>query len=139
MPNLDADFRDKTAPVWDMSQERALLEQIAAQRFHFLLIFVSLILATSLGTDNLSNVPMLLSLGAFFSVLVTLAVARASRRLDAILAYLSEDPSHPISIINAKLGRTERGRRGYRILVWIPCFVLVLATAASWFGVRIAL
>lgn len=46
---LSAELRDKTSPVWDMSQERAFIENLLGQRFNFFLVFFSLTVAGSVN------------------------------------------------------------------------------------------
>ncbi len=50
---------------WDMSQERAFMEDLVCQRFNFFLILFSLILAGAASTDTQLMMILVLALGTF--------------------------------------------------------------------------
>src|ERR1041385_7112222 len=107
--------RDKTTPRWDMSQERAFLENLLGQRFNFLLVFFSIFVA---GGVQAREWPFLqacvVSIGAIISLCLMLAVGRTQEKLDIILGILLKDPSDPAAISNAlATGKSRRKIIGY--------------------------
>lgn len=132
MPNLDSNYRDKTSPVWDMSQERALMEQIVSQRVHFYLILHSILLAAAVNARHQIQLQVLLTVGAALSIVMTLAFSRVIARLDVTLRLLSKDDSHPFSIVNSELNKVENGRPPVRGLFWLGSVVILIAAAGAW-------
>ena len=132
---MDKEFREKTSPVWDMSQERALLEQLVSQRGHVYLFFVSIVLAAALNAKVQAHLQIILTVGTVVSWIIQLGVIRISERLDQALRELASDPSHPLTIVNEKLQRTERGHGVYRVLLQIPYLTLAAATLLAYFDV----
>jgi len=135
MPNIDSETRDKTSPVWDMSQERALTEQLVGQRFNFFLVFLSVIMAGAVNARVQLHMQLLLTIGSVISIVFTRALYRTSGRLDAILSVLRKDPTHPYTIIS-----TMVGGRGVRNILWryLPVFgtaCICIAAVLAWFGV----
>jgi hypothetical protein len=68
--------------TWDLSQERALIENLLCQRFNFLLVFYSLIVAGAFTTSSQRNFNIVLTVGAIISSLFALPIARAQHKLD---------------------------------------------------------
>lgn len=134
MPNLDAEYRDRTSPVWDMSQERALLEQIVSQRIHFFLLFNSVLLAAAINARHQIHLQLVLTFGAAVGWFIALAFSRTLRRLDVALKQLASDPTHPFAIVNESLHRTEKGRPLVRAMFWIACFVINVGALGAWLG-----
>ena len=117
------------SPRWDISQERAFVENLLGQRFNFLLVFFSIFIA---GAVNIKTDPVLraavLTLGATIAFFLAWAILRTQRKLDVILRNLH--PSHPHKIIEERLP-TGRYFVGY-VIPWI-CFVaLFLWAFYSW-------
>ena len=81
MPNIPHDVRDKTSPVWDMSQERMLTEQIVGLRFNFFLVFISVVVAGAVNAKVQWHLLLVLIIGAIISFVLTLALYRTSGRL----------------------------------------------------------
>lgn len=134
MSNLDSDYRDRTSPVWDMSQERALMEQLVSQRVHFYLILHSILLAAAVNARHQIQLQVLLTVGAALSIVMTLAFSRVIARLDVTLRLLSADSSHPFSIVNAELNKVENGRPLVRGLFLLGSGVVTVAAVAAWVG-----
>lgn len=109
---LDND-KDKRAPRWDISQERAFVENLLGQRFNFLLLFFSIFVT---GAVNAREAPVLqaivLSLGAIIALFLALAIWRTQRKLDLILAHLGK--THPASFTDGHL-RSGRHFIGFYI------------------------
>jgi hypothetical protein len=132
MPNIDNETRDKTSPVWDMSQERALLEGLVSQRLHFFLIFVSALLATAINAKLQIQLQLLLTSGAAISWWIALAISRVLARLDVTLKILSTDETHPFSQVNRELGKSEVGRGWVVLFLWATCLLISIAAALVW-------
>ncbi|MCE7956431.1 MAG: hypothetical protein DYH06_00605 [Acidobacteria bacterium ACB2] len=130
---MKARDRDEKSPVWDMSQERAFIETLLNQRFNFLLVFFSLVLAGAVNAKVQLHFQLILTLGAIVTLLFSLVLARSQQKLDLILADLFTDPTHPATIIDQRAGR--QGSRRRLIGTWIPrvCTgILVLAAVLAW-------
>lgn len=83
---LQADYRDKTSPVWDMSQERAYIENLLAQRFNFFLVFFSIVMAGSVNAKTQHQLQIVLGIGSAICILFALVLARSQEKLDLCLA-----------------------------------------------------
>ena len=133
---IDAGTRDKSSPVWDMSQERVFIENLLNQRFSFFLVVFSLVLAGTINSKAQLHLQIVLTLGAIVTTLFAAVLVRSQEKLDLILADLYSDPSHPAAIIN---GRAKKGGSRRRLIgVWIPrfCFVVLIAGATlAWLNV----
>ena len=128
--------QDRTTPRWDMSQERAFIENLLGQRFNFLLVFFSIVVAGSVQARELPLLQALvLTLGAGIVLCLTLVIARAQQKLDIILGLLFENQQHPARVAN---DRARGGSRRKLIGYVVPriCFcTLAIWTAASWLDV----
>jgi hypothetical protein len=118
--------RDKSAPRWDLSQERAFIENLLGQRFNFLLVFFSIFIA---GAVQARDWPLLqaivLSLGAAIALCLMLAIGRTQQKLDIVLGLLFSDYTHPATIVNNLAGRGSR-RRMVGYVVPCICFASLL-------------
>lgn len=133
---LPASERDKTSPVWDMSQERVFIEQLLNQRFHFFLVIFSLVIAGAINSKQQLHLQVILTIGLSVEFLLANLLARSQEKLDLILQDLLSDPTHPAAIIDARA--TKGGSRRRLVGVWIPrlcCYILAAAMLLSWFGV----
>ena len=100
VPNIDAETRDQTSPVWDMSQERSFLESMLNQRVTFLLVFFSLIMAGSLQAKTPTQLRVIFGLGFIMSTCLLMPILRAQQKVDLIITELYKDPTHPVTQIN---------------------------------------
>ena len=133
---LSAADRDKTSPVWDMSQERVFIEQVLNQRFNFFLVVFSLVIAGAINSKQQVHLQIILMIGLALELSLASLLARSQEKLDLILDDLCSDPSHPIAIINSRA--RPKGSRRRLVGIWIPracCGILMLANALAWFGV----
>ncbi len=130
---VTVEYREKTSPVWDMSQERLFIETLLNQRFNFFLVFFSLVLAGAVNAKHQIEFQLILTLGAFVTTMFALVLNRSQQKLDLIISDLMTDPTHPVRIIDNLAGRS--GGRRQLIGVWIPRFcatVLWVAAVAAW-------
>ena len=132
MPNIDVETRDKTSPVWDMSQERLMTEQLVGQRFNFFLVFFAVLVAGAVNSKSQVHMQLLLSLGAVVSIVFTKALYRTSGRLNVILSLLKEDPTHPYTIVSKAIGGDGVRRTLWRSLPTICTMLVCIAAVASW-------
>lgn len=135
MPKLDHETRDKTPPVWDMSQERVLMEQLVGQRLNFFLVFFAVIIAGAVNAREQFQLQLVLTIGLMVSMVLLAAINRTSARLDVALSILRQDPTHPYTIIGDQVGGFS-----VRFLLWrlLPAFcvaLLALGCAAAWANV----
>jgi len=133
---ISAADRDKVGPVWDMSQERAFLENLLVQRFNFFLVFFSIVMAGSVNAKTQPQLEIVWGIGSIICVLFALVLTRSQEKLDLILQDLFTDPSHPATIIDQ---RSSKGGSRRRVLgIWIPrlcCCILIVGFVLSLFGV----
>lgn len=91
------------AEHWTMSREREFIENILCQRFNFLLVFYSLVLAGAFTTKLQLNFNLVLTLGALVTSLLSITIARVRLRLDCILKVIENQQSHPTKITNDRI------------------------------------
>ncbi|MBM4064499.1 MAG: hypothetical protein FJ266_02485 [Planctomycetes bacterium] len=111
--------RDKTSPVWDMSQERAFIENLLGQRFNFFLIFFSLVMAGSTNAKTQTQLQIILGIGSVICGLLASVLGRSQEKIDLILQDLFADESHPAGIIDR---RSKQGGSRRRIIA--RCIIL---------------
>ena len=146
----DGDRVRSDAPdPWDLSQERAFIENLLCQRFNFLLVFYSLVVAGAFTTNSQENFNIALTVGAIVCSLFALPIARTQHKLDLILRHLgTQNPRHPammtdkwasdlsqVPIIMRPIVR--QGRRDV-IGYWIPLLCMVslwIGALLAWAGV----
>ena len=89
--------REDTASVgsWDLSDEREFIENLLCQRFDFLLVFYSLVVAGAFSTDNALNFNLVFTAGAFICVLLAVSIMRTHNKLEMVLSWISNGaPNH---------------------------------------------
>jgi hypothetical protein len=116
-PRQAARARDTAGPTWDMSQERAFIENLLSQRFNFFLVFFSIVIAGAVNAKLQSHLHIILGIGFLVCVLLALTLDRSQEKLDLILEELFADEKHPACIINKKatIGCSRRQIIGYTI------------------------
>lgn len=138
---------------WTMSSEREFMENLVQQRFNFLLVVYSLVIAGAMSTDSSVMFKVAFTLGFFLCTAVSFTVYRAHRKLDVILSLFHADPSHPVARVRelmnvdreanknqglwARLKRWNGCKSTHIIGVFIPmgCSLsMLLAAIASWVG-----
>jgi len=124
---LSASDRDDKSPVWDMSQERAFIENLLGQRFNFFLVFFSLVIAGSVNSKTQLHLQIILGIGATICVLLATTLARSQEKLDLILNDLYSDPSHPVTIINKRAKPSGSRRKVISSVIPRLCCLLLLA------------
>jgi hypothetical protein len=125
---------------WDMSQERAFMENLFCQRFNFLLILFTVVLAGAASATTQTKQTAVLGVGCVFCGLISLTVYRNYVKLMAILKLLHGMSGHPVAIIGMSV--KQKGLRGLfgvnpiiGILIPFLCTsTLILGTLLSWIG-----
>lgn len=133
---IDTHTRDKTSPVWDMSQERAFVESLLTQRFNFFLIIFSISIAGGINSKTPLHMALVLTAGALVISLLASVLMRTQEKLDLIFQDIKTDPSHPLTIIESR--SHKRGSRRRLIGVWIPlfcCMTLFAAATLAWISI----
>ncbi len=127
---------DERAPSkWDMSNERAFIENLLSQRFNFFLVFFTLVVAGSLSAKTQVHLQIVLTFGAVICWLLSLTLFRSQEKLDLILADLFHDESHPAKVINDRAkGRSRRRIVGYYIPI-LCCLFLTGGALLSIFSI----
>lgn len=116
--------RENASPVWDMSQERAFIETLLNQRFNYFLIFYSLIFVGFVNSKNPLLGETILIFGSIISIFFILVLYRTHNKLDKILEVLSQDNTHPVSIIDNLVGGVSRRKHIGKTIPTICCIFL---------------
>ncbi|MBP3959442.1 hypothetical protein J8F10_29715 [Gemmata sp. G18] len=136
MPNISQEDRDKSSPVWDLSQERVLLTSMVTQRFQFLLLVFSLVVAGALNARSQSHMIGVFVLGLSMTVALAGSLNHARRKLGAVHKRLLQDPTHPYTLIKGDVGNRPilRVMMGHVLPVgsWL---LLLVATVLAALGV----
>ncbi|MBC7621863.1 MAG: hypothetical protein H7232_00585 [Aeromicrobium sp.] len=126
---LSSRYREKTSPVWDMSQERVFIEQLLNHRFNFFLILFSVTIAGAVNVKSQGALVAILAVSLLIEFLLMLVLARSQHKLDLILLQFESDSFHPVTVINrlAK-GDSKTKSRRHIVGLLIPrlCCVLLL-------------
>jgi hypothetical protein len=117
-PKIVAD-RNLHSSSWDMSQERAFIENLLSQRFNYFMLFYSITIAGFVGAKNPIYAQIILTIGAIITALFASVLKRSQQKLDIILEDLFNDENHPAKIIDKIAGGSKGSRRRY-IGVLIP-------------------
>ena len=128
--------RANQSPVWDMSQERVLMATFVSQRFHFFMLFFTLVIGGAANAKHHGWQTFMLSFGSLVAILLTQPLYQVHVRNRIILSILREDDQHPYTIAYHRAGRM--GRTFEIIPVFIPticCFVLVCGAILSAIGI----
>lgn len=124
------------SPRWDISQERAFIENLVGQRTSFLLVFFGLVVAGAVNARSLQAMQFsILAFGCLVCFGLALAVGRSQKKLDIILDIIGLDPAHPVTVVDAIAGSSGSKRKiiGYA-LPWACVLALAVASAVSWNG-----
>jgi hypothetical protein len=121
---------------WDLSKERAFMENLLNQRFNFYLLFFSIVVAGALSARTQVMLNLILSIGFIICCLLMATLMRAQQKLDLILERLFESADHPVAVINrmATAGFSVRKTIGYVIPI-LCCAVLAVGVALAFLGV----
>lgn len=127
--------REKQSPVWDISQERAFMENLVIQRVNFLIVFFSLVVAGSINSQNNKILQFsILVAGIVITGVLAMTVIRSQQKLDIILKDIFMDKNHPATIANTKAkGFSVRKLIGY-FLPFVCVFFLVIMSIFSFYG-----
>jgi hypothetical protein len=81
---------------WDMSQERAFIENLFCQRFNFFIVIFSLVIAGAASANTQPKLIAILSIGFLLCFLVALTIYRSYVKLIWILKSLHKLKDHPV-------------------------------------------
>jgi hypothetical protein len=130
---ISAYDRDKMSPVWDMSQERAFIENLLNQRF---MIAISFTMSTAVNTKTDLQLKLVLTFGAVIAFMFGLVLRRSQEKLDLIITDLKADNSHPLSIIDSRADSHGSRRKIIGVAIPFVCISTLIAGAVlAWFGV----
>ncbi len=115
---LSAYDRDEKSPVWDMSQERVFIETLLNQRFNYLIVFFSVVIAGAINTGNELHFKIILTIGALVSYLLFSSLQRSKVKLDLIIEDLKSDPSHPVKVIDFLANDKARERDFFELFAF---------------------
>jgi hypothetical protein len=130
---------------WNLSKERAFIEDILCQRFNFLLVFYSLILAGAFTAASPRYVSLALTLGTCITLPLAVTIARVQHRLDCIIEHL--DKQHPAEMTKGWTREKEppliwrffaKESKRQWIGYWIPLLLalsLLLGACLAWIEV----
>ena len=123
---------------WDMSQERAFMENLFCQRFNFFLIVFTVVLGGAATATTPTKQTAILSVGCLLCLLIWLTIFRNYTKLMAILKQLHKNPNHPVAIVGRLVKQELFGNAwgvNWIIGITIPLLciaILVVATLLSW-------
>jgi hypothetical protein len=119
---------------WDISQERAFVENLFCQRFNFFIVIFSLVIAGAAGANTQVKLGAILWLGFVLCTLVALTIYRCYVKLDWALRCLHRIPTHPVA--QSGVAVEQLGARGLfavnriiGIIIPILCCSALLAGA----------
>src|SRR6266403_243068 len=81
---------------WDMSQERAFIENLFCQRFNFFIVIFSLVIAGAASANTQTKLSAILTTGFLLCFLIALTIYRNYVKLIWILKSLHELKDHPV-------------------------------------------
>jgi uncharacterized membrane protein YciS (DUF1049 family) len=131
---------------WDLSQEREFIENLLCQRFDFLLVFYSLVVAGAFSASSARNFMLSFMVGAIICSLLALSIARTQNKLELILKRIRVDKQHPATITDDNawseaptgfkwlIGKSGRKIVGY-VIPLICSLSLWTAFVLAWYGV----
>jgi hypothetical protein len=118
---IDAGLR---SPRWDVSQERAFLENLLGTRFNFLLVFFSIFVAGAVRAEGRLQLAVLL-VGTMIAFCLMLTIRRTHYKLEFILSCLRRNTRHPVAHTEAEVSgrpKLKTGRKFIGIYVPLICF-----------------
>jgi hypothetical protein len=118
---------------WDMSQERAFIENLLSQRFNFFLVFFSLVVAGSINAPSQLFFQTILILGTFICWFLALTLFRSQKKLDIIINLIFEEQSlHPAKRTDDKCHNKGSKRKiiGYAIPSICCSFLTIISILA---------
>ena len=118
----------------DMGSERDYMENLLNQRFNFLIVFFSIVIAGAVSSNCDIHYTIILIIGAVISCLITLTIWRCQRKLDLIMEALPE--THPAKLIDTRAGQRGSVRRiiGY-IIPTLCSLILTTGAILACFGI----
>lgn len=131
---LTVNYRETTSPVWDISQERLVLETLLHQRLQFFLVFFSIVVGGSLNAKLQLHMVIVFIFGSALSWLLALYVFRAQLRLSTALSIIREDETHPHSVV-----RKMTNRRSLFSFIIISHYITILCCTALSAGAILSL
>ncbi|MGQ0805137.1 MAG: hypothetical protein ACT4PI_14905 [Actinomycetota bacterium] len=119
------------AIVWGWSAERAYIEPLLNQRFHFFLLTFSLVIAGAMQARSQVHLTIVLGLGATVTSMLFLVLRHTQKKVDRTIDEVHKEPNHPAAIVNEAI----RGKSRKRFIgFWIPGFCVI----ALWAGFFLA-
>ena len=130
---------------WDMSQERAFIENLFCQRFNFFIVIFSLVIAGAASANTQIKLFWILISGFILCSLVAITIYRIYVKLDDILKLLHNTPNHPVKISGNEarkhLIKNLPGQVNWIIGWLIPllcCLALLYGSIQSYRGALVA-
>ena len=108
-----AEINRQSVGDWSLSQEREFIENLLCQRFDFLLVFYSLIVAGAFQTQSQLNFALAFTVGALICIVFSISIFRTQKKLDLILDEIeSIDEDHPFVRIE-NMSKTSKMPKSY--------------------------
>lgn len=102
----------------DLLSERDFIETLLCERFNFLLLFYSLVVAGALQTTQPRTFAAILGLGALICTMLAFSIARSQLKLDLILDEVKETcPNDPSVLQDQWANDSARFKRAC-----VPCY-----------------
>ena len=117
---------------WDLSEERAFIEDLLSKRFNFFLMFFSLVIVGAMNARSAFFFKSIIILGAIISWLLALTIFRSQKKLDILLEMIFEDSNHPATKADKECSNKGSKRKliGYAIPLICCCFLTIISLLA---------
>ena len=125
---------------WDMSQERAFIENLLCQRFNFFIVIFSLVIAGAASANTQTKLSPILSIGFLLCFLVALTIYRVYVKLIWILKELHQLKDHPVGASSTGIKKLRMPKLfGVNWIIgwYVPalcCLILLLGAILSIMG-----
>ena len=112
---LDAYEHQCRSGQWSFSDEREFVENLFCQRFNFLLLAYSVVIAGAVATGNQLLFNIILTAGFIITTITAAVVHRAYVKLIATLRICYRIPTHPLPIVDKEVATWTFAKQGFPV------------------------
>jgi len=112
---LDAYEHQCSSGQWSFSDEREFVENLFCQRFNFLLVAYSVVIAGAVATETQLLFNIILAAGFVITTITAATVWRAYVKLIAALRICYRIPTHPLPIVEKEVSTWSFAKRGFPV------------------------
>lgn len=124
--------------AWTFSDERQFAENLFCQRFNFLLVVYSLIIAGAASTSSALLFKIILSVGLVVTVLTSCTVWRSYAKVIVTLQILYRIAEHPISVVHRENQARHVLQRSFAVNLVLGVLIPLFCSASLLLGVILA-